>query len=99
MITDGAPTDDIEGAVRRIQEEESKGTHGKLKFWALGVKGFDKETLFRLTKRVIELDGFDFAGIFNWLSESMVAISISRVGDEVPLGNLPANVHVVPKDW
>lgn len=99
MITDGAPTDDITAAAARIREEESKGTHGKLKFFALGVNGYDKETLFSLTKRVMELENTDFSGIFNWMSESMCAISVSRVGENVPLGNLPDNAHVVPCDW
>ncbi len=99
MISDGAPTDDITAAVERIREEEAKGAHGKLKFWALGVRGYDKETLFRLTKRVMALEDADFSGIFNWLSDSMATISVSRVGDSVPLGDLPENVHVVPQDW
>ena len=99
MITDGSPTDDIETAARRIQEEESKGAIGKLKFFALGVGKYDKATLFRLTKRVMELNDTDFAGIFNWMSESMVAISVSRVGEEVKLGTLPENARVVPADW
>ena len=93
MITDGGPTDDIEGAIRRIQEEESKGSHGKLKFFALGVSGYDKDTLFRITNRVMELRDTDFSGIFNWMSESMVAISVSRVNAEAPLPNLPENAR------
>lgn len=100
MITDGAPTDDISLAAQRIQEEENKGSHGKLKFWALGVPGYDKETLFKLTKRVMALSDTDFSGIFNWMSESMVAISVSRVGDEAKLdAPLPGNAQVVPSDW
>jgi len=93
MITDGGPTDDIESARLRIQEEESKGKHGKLKFFALGVPGYDKDTLFKLTKRVMELREANFAGIFNWMSESMVAISVSRVNDEAPLPPLPENAR------
>ncbi len=100
MITDGAPTDDITSAIQRIQEEENKGTHGKLKFFALGVPGYDKDTLFQLTKRVMALSDTDFSGIFNWMSESMVAISVSRVGDEAKLdAPLPGNARVVPSDW
>ncbi|MCH5273415.1 MAG: VWA domain-containing protein [Lachnospiraceae bacterium] len=99
MITDGAPTDDITAAAQRIQEEENKGSHGKLKFWALGVGDYDKKTLHTLTKRVMELENTDFSAIFNWLSESMCAISVSRVGENVQLGNLPKNAHVVPPDW
>ncbi|GHV02768.1 hypothetical protein FACS1894211_14840 [Clostridia bacterium] len=99
MITDGAPTDDVEAAAKRIQEEESKGSHGKLKFFALGVAGYDKETLCKLTKRVMALEDTDFSGIFNWMSESMVAISVSRVGEEVRLGDLPENARIIPSDW
>lgn len=99
MITDGAPTDDITQAAQRIKDEESKGTHGKLKFFALGVENYDKNTLHQLTKRVMALTDTDFTGIFNWLSESMVAISVSRIDENVPLGNLPENAHVVPQDW
>jgi len=100
MITDGVPTDDIEHAARRIEEEENKGSHGKLKFFALGIERYDKETLFKLTKRVMELTTTDFTGIFNWMSESMVAISVSRVDDEAKLTTpLPDNAKTVPSDW
>ena len=70
-----------------------------MKFFALGVGGYDKATLFKLTKRVMELDDTNFAGIFDWMSESMVAISVSRVGEEVRLGALPENARIVPADW
>jgi uncharacterized protein YegL len=104
MITDGEPTDDIESAKYRIQEEENKGKHGKLKFFALGVSNYNKDILFSLTKRVIELREANFASIFNWMSESMVAISVSRVGDEAPLPQLPENARKVDpnrdvSDW
>lgn len=99
MITDGAPTDDITAAAQRIQEEENKGQHGKLKFFALGVKGYDKNTLFKLSKRVMELEDTDFTGIFNWLSESMCAISVSRVGEALQLGMLPENARVLPPEY
>ena len=98
MITDGSPTDDIESAITRVREEESKGTHGKLKFFALGVPGYDKAALFRITNRVMELQNTDFSGIFNWISESMVAISVSRVGDEAKLGELPQNARKADPD-
>ena len=98
MITDGGPTDDIESAIIRVREEESKGTRGKLKFFALGVPGYDKAALFRITNRVMELNNTDFSGIFNWMSESMVAISVSRVGDEAKLGQLPENARKADPD-
>jgi uncharacterized protein YegL len=98
MITDGEPTDSIEEAIRRINEEENKGTSGKLKFFALGVGGYNKSILFQITQRVMELRDFDFSGIFNWMSESMVAISVSRVGEEVQLGSLPENASKAHPD-
>lgn len=99
MITDGAPTDDVSLARQRILEEEQKGSHGKLKFWALGVPGYREDVLTSLTKRCIELSDTSFKGIFDWLSESMVAISVSRVGDNPTLGDLPENARTIPSDW
>jgi uncharacterized protein YegL len=98
MITDGAPTDDITEAAQRIQEEENKGTRGRLKFFALGVSDYDKDTLFKLTHRVMELKDTDFSGIFNWMSESMVAISLSRVDEEAKLAPLPENARKADPD-
>lgn len=98
MITDGVPTDDVSLATQRIKEEESKGSHGKLKFFALGVPGYDKDILFSITNRVMELREANFAGIFNWMSESMVAISVSRIGDEAKLATLPENARKADPD-
>ncbi len=100
MITDGAPTDSIEAAAARIAAEESKGEHGKLKFWALGVPGFDATALHTLTKRVMALTDTDFSGIFDWLSASMATISVSQPGLEAnAVSQLPANAQIVPADW
>ena len=99
MITDGAPTDDISVARARIAERESKGEFGKLKFWAVGVPGYNEETLKSLTKRCIALDGADFTNIFDWLSKSMAIISVSQVTDNPQLGNLPNDAHVIPSNW
>ena len=99
MITDGEPTDDITAARQRIMDEESKGSHGKLKFWAVGVPGYSKDTLTSLTKRCIALNEANFKGIFDWLSESMVIISVSRVDENPQLTNLPSDAQVIPTDW
>lgn len=105
MITDGEPTDDISAARQRIREEESKSTHGKLKFWALGVPRSDgipeyrKETLQSLTKRCIAIDEAKFSGIFDWMSDGFVLISVSHVDDNPQLPNLPEGAQVIPRDW
>ena len=95
MITDGSPTDDISVAKKRIEEEEAKK---KLKFFVVGVPGYDKHTMFQLTDRVIELEGAKFEGIFDWLSESMVTISVSKPGAEAPLPNLPEDSKKAERD-
>ena len=80
MITDGvsmSTPEAMQEAAARIHEEESKGSNGRLKFWALGVDDYDKEELFKLTDRVIELQQHEFTGIFDWLVDSMSAISKS----------------------
>ena len=103
MITDGMPCGEpanaIEDARRRIKEEEAKGPVGKLKFFALGVKGYNKDLLTSLTPRAMELSGTNFDGIFNWLSQSMVAISVSTPGCEPPLQNLPEDASRIVTDW
>lgn len=103
MITDGGPTDDITEAANKIAEESNKGTHGKLKFWSIGVPGYSKEALRRLSpdgKRMIELDtNTSFQGIFNWLSESISVISVSRIGDTPALSALPSDARKIETDW
>lgn len=101
MITDGGPDSiaELEIAAQRIRDEEAKGKNGKLKFFSLGVGSYNKEVLFKLGKRVIELNDVDFSTIFDWMRESMVTISVSNVGDEPPLPILPENARVVPPHW
>lgn len=99
MITDGEPTDDITTAQQRIYEEEHKGKYGKLKFWTIGVPGYNREVAHSLSKRLIELEKPDFSGIFQWLSESVSIISVSRVDENPQLTNLPEGSKAVPRDW
>ena len=106
LITDGIPTDDISSAAARIKEEEAKDTYGKIKFWSVGVPGYDLKTLARLSteKRIIELSNKYFTGFFDWLSESMVTISVSKPGIRSPLPDLPNNArpirkNEIPDEW
>ncbi|MFA7031514.1 MAG: VWA domain-containing protein [Candidatus Methanomethylophilaceae archaeon] len=95
MITDGAPTDSIDAAAQRVHAEEAKG---KLKFFVVGVDDYDKNLMFTITNRVMELRSTDFTGIFNWLSESMVTISVSKPSDEAKLGMLPVDARRADPD-
>lgn len=101
MITDGAATSsphDMTDAAERIRLEETKGSHGRLTFWALGIDDYDSEQMFSLTNRVMELKDQDFTTIFDWLSESMSAISQSHVGERVEFSPLPENARKAEKD-
>ena len=101
MITDGISTSSdraMKEAADRIHMEENKGSHGRLSFWALGIGEYDSKELFQLTNRVIELKDCNFEGIFDWLSESMTAISNSHVDDKISIPNLPDNARKAQED-
>ncbi len=85
MITDGAPTDSgWETAAVQVQEEE--GRKG-LNFFAVGVEGADMQTLARFCKRnqPLKLKGLAFRDLFQWLSNSLSAVSQSQPGQQVAL--------------
>ena len=95
MITDGAPTDSITKAKVRIADQEHKG---RLKFWAIGVPGYDQATLANIVAakgRAIALNDKDFTGIFDWASNSMVTIMESQVGLEPEIGQETYNPGMV----
>ena len=101
MITDGRPegepSSEIERARQRIAEEENKKPVGKLKFFAVAVDHADQELLKSLTKRVMILREAKFEGVFDWLSDSMVQISVSSPEDEPQLPPLPPGISI--PDW
>lgn len=102
LITDGCPTDDISAAEQRIADEEARGTHTHLKFFALGTPGHDEAALRKLTKvdkRYMQLGDTNFGGIFHWLSESMSLMSSSMPGANPQLPPLPTNVTLPPSSW
>jgi uncharacterized protein YegL len=37
--------------------------------------------------------------MFEWLSNSMVAVSNSHVGDTIKFSDLPENARVIPDNW
>lgn len=97
MVSDGAPQDDITEVAREIQNLEERG---KLKFFSLGVGEYDSGVLHQLSgPKVMRLKNNDFRSFFNWLSKSMVSVSMSSPG-EVPIGiPLPENVDKDTNDW
>lgn len=83
LLTDGYGGDvtGIAEVIRRRTEEH------KMKLWVLAVKGYDEETIAKLTggKRVFELvdeSGFDFSEFFDFMAVSVKAVSTSAPGQD-----------------
>jgi uncharacterized protein YegL len=83
LITDGSPTDDWRTAVAWVRE----GEHAKsFAFFAVGVEGADMSTLRQICVREpLKLQGLKFRELFQWLSNSMKAVSSSALGSTVPI--------------
>lgn len=92
MITDGGPTDSWQAAAAAIREGESSKS---FMFFSVGVENADFEKLKQISVREpLRLQGLRFRDLFAWLSNSLRAVSQSKVGDEVPLQS-----PVTPKGW
>ncbi len=81
LITDGYGGDVTE--IAKVIKQRA-AAH-KMKLWVLGVKGYDKATVAKLTdgKRVFELvdeNGFDFTEFFDFMAVSIKAVSTSAPG-------------------
>ena len=85
LMTDGAPTDNIDNAVRRVVDlVEAK----KLTVFPIGIGGgADMKTLARFSpnRDPLRLDGLKFKEFFEWLSRSVARVSRSTPGDSVKL--------------
>ena len=94
MISAGAPVDDIGKARARIFEEDAKGAYGNLRFWSIGVPGYNKDVLRSLTKRCLALGEIEFGSMFEFLD-----METSSFPQEPDLPMLPHDPNIIPKDW
>ncbi len=99
MITDGEPTDDTAALQQRIEAEENKGTHGKLKWISCAVPGANEEFLSGLSMRKVAVETNDFGTLFNWIGKSLCIVSCSRVGENAGFADLEDNLRRIPDGW
>lgn len=85
LVTDGAPTDGDTWrvAAQRVQQAED---NKKVAFFAVGVGAkADMSVLRQIGRRQpVSLKGLNFKEMFLWLSSSLIRVSRSKPGDEIP---------------
>ncbi len=92
LITDGSPTDSWTRAAELVREGEASK---KFQFFAVGIQGANMDVLRQISTRApVSLKGLQFRELFQWLSNSMGAVSRSTPGDAVPISNPAA-----PDGW
>jgi len=82
LITDGG-FHDVGSLGTVAAEMKKRETEGKLKFFGLGVAGFDRshvETLTNFSNQVLEVKTANFKEFFSWVGRSMATISGNAVG-------------------
>ena len=87
LITDGRPehdtTNQMDAVAKRIKEAER---NKNVTFFPIGTESADMEELAKLSNLPPKtLKGTNFIELFQWLSNSISAISQSQMGDEVEL--------------
>ncbi|MCR5266461.1 MAG: VWA domain-containing protein [Cyanobacteria bacterium RUI128] len=83
MITDGEPTDDVSRAIDLIEKGERKK---QFAFFAVGIQNANMEALAEISQREpLYLNGLNFTGLFQWLSNSMSSVSHSSPEAEILL--------------
>jgi uncharacterized protein YegL len=101
MISDGAPDTPIDSVAKTVSDDENFKTPdgkdaGKYRFWCLGVDGYDKPTLKKLSPdRTFDLKGKDFNGFFDWIHKSIAVTSQTTPGQPTSLPPPPKSVTFI----
>jgi len=92
LLTDGAPTDDIQVAASRLHSEHARR---RLSFIAVGTSGADMKLLERLSppgQPALMLDDLRFGKLFTWVSTSLGSIAKLNPKDQAVLISPPSGV-------
>lgn len=91
LLTDGAPTDPIDDAMRQLHEAQAEK---KCTFFPVGVGEADMSTLKKLagSAPVWKLQGLQFRELFRWLSSSVSQVAKSQPGTQISLVKPSDNV-------
>lgn len=96
MISDGfgGNVDNIANTIHEMEEKQ------KLKFFSLGVEGYDPAVLHQLSgEKVMKLKNYDFTSFFDWVNKSMRSVSVSSPSEKPKGVQLPENVDKDTDDW
>lgn len=100
IITDGMAMDDDSAMQAMIRKANDMVDGEKVAIWSLVVgDAADDPAVLKMLhqfcgKRVLKLDGYDFAGFLDWANKSMRAVSQSAPGDKVKGQQLPDSVTI-----
>jgi Uncharacterized protein encoded in toxicity protection region of plasmid R478, contains von Willebrand factor (vWF) domain len=96
LITDGEFHDspsELNTIARKMKDRE---TEGKLQFFGLGVKGYERSQLAQLTNKpshVIDVDARNFTEFLSWVGKSMAVISTTAIDATVELPDLELKTY------
>jgi len=95
LITDGEFNDDKNALDRVGNVMKEREMQGKLQFFALGVEGYNRSQLEKLTNnphQVIDAKIANFGEFFSWIGRSLKAVSSKEIGESTPLPPLQFSI-------
>jgi len=95
IITDGEFHDSVTALNTIGNMMKERESQGKLQIFGLGVNGYDRKQLEKLTNNsshVIDVKSANFVEFFSWVGRSLKAVSSKEIGESVALPSLQFTV-------